>query len=269
MRSGVESSLLSRAMWMFCLRSLVREYGWLFIRQVAARHPWRTLKALRAAGRIDAAERGVVEVGGGTSSVRAGGPPSIVGAGFCLKPMDPPCPSGRFNHDCVCLERLAGADGAAVPVPCQSCAIREIGTRALLAGSAFYVMTSARDILNDVYVPALEDRRFPTGIFVLCRYSFKPFAFGLLASGMHAKLLPLDHGDCRDYRTWLLADRGIKDDQTTVERVPMGTIGRMLDGAAAPARAWLVERRGNVLYPRAADSRGPRGTLAAPPDASV
>lgn len=235
-------------MWVFCLRSLVREYGWLFIRRVAARHPWRTLKAFRAAGRIDVAERGVVEVGGGTSDSRAGDPPSIVGAGFCLKSMDPPCPSGRFNHDCVCLERLAGADGAAVPVACRSCAIREIGTRALQAGSAFYVMTSARDILDDVYVPALQGRRFTTGLFVLCRYSFKPFAAGLLASGVHARLLPLEAGDCRDYRTWLLADRGIKDEQTTVDAAAIADVtGRL--GGALPVTPLRVARHGNVLFP--------------------
>jgi hypothetical protein len=235
-------------MWMFCLRSLVREYGWLFIRQVAARHPWRTLKALRAAGRLDAAERGVVEVGGGTSSLRAGDPPSIVGAGFCLKPMDPPCPSGRFNHDCIWLERLAGADGGAVPVSCQSCEIREIGTRALQIGSAFYIMTSARDILNDVYLPALCGRRFETGLFVLCRYSFSPFAVGLLASGIHARLLPLEAGDCRDYRTWLLADRGIKDERTTVDKTAIADVtGRF--GRARPRGPFRVARHGNVLFP--------------------
>jgi len=250
MRSGVESSRLSRVMWMFCLRSLVREYGWLFIRQVAARHPWRTLKALRAAGRIDAAERGVVEVGGGPSDFRAGEPPSIVGAGFCLKPVDPPCPSGRFNHDCVCLERLAGADGAAVPVPCRSCAIRGIGTQSLRAGSAFYVMTSARDILDDVYVPALESRRFTTGLFVLCRYSFKPFAVGLMASGIRARLVPLGQGDCRNYRTWLLADRGIKGEQTTVDATASADVAARL-GGAPPVGPLRVVRRGNVLFPAA------------------
>ncbi len=248
MRVGVVSSRLSRVMWVFCLRSLVREYGWLFIRRVAARHPWRTLKALRAAGRVDAADRLVVEVGGGTSDFRAGDPPSIVGAGFCLKPMDPPCPSGRFNHDCVCLERLGGADGAAVPAPCQSCAIREIGTRALHAGSAFYVMTTARDILDDVYVPALEDRRFPTGIFVLCRYSFKPFAVGVLASGIHARLVPLESGDCRDYRSWLLADRGVKKERTTVDRAAIADGAAHFDGAL-PRGPWRVARRGDVWFP--------------------
>jgi hypothetical protein len=109
-------------------------------------------------------------------------------------------------------------------------------------------MTSARDILDDVYVPALEDKRFPTGIFVLCRYSFKPFAFGLLASGMSAKLWPLDQGDCRDYRTWLLADRGVKDEQTTVDGTGLASVAGLL-GRAAPSQVVTVERRGNVLYP--------------------
>jgi len=251
MRMGVVSSRLSRVMWVFCLRSLVREYGWLFIRRVAARHPWRTMKALRAAGRIDAAERLVVEVGGGTSDFRAGGPPSIVGAGFCLKSMDPPCPSGRFNHDCVWLERLAGADGADVPVPCRSCAIREIGAQALRAGSAFYVMTSARDILDYIYVPALQGRRFTTGLFVLCRYSFKPFAVGAVASGMSATMLPLDEGDCRDYRTWLLADQGVKDEQTTVDAAAIADVAGRL-GGARPLKPLRVARRGNVLFPSSA-----------------
>ena len=254
---GVVSSRLACVMWVFCLRSLVREYGWLFIRRVAARHPWRTLKALRAAGRIDAAERLVVEVGEATSDFRPGDPPSIVGAGFCLKPLSPPCPSGRFNHDCVCLERLAGADRAAVPVPCRSCAIREIGAQSLRAGSAFYVMTSARDILDDVYVPAVEARQFETGVFVLCRYSFKPFAMGVLASGMRARLVPLAQGDCRDYRTWLLADRGIKHEQTTVDDAGMAGVAERLD-RAAPLQALTVERRGNVLHPLAAGSASHR-----------
>jgi hypothetical protein len=244
-------------MWVFCLRSLVREYGWLFIRRVAARHPWRALVALRAAGKIDAAARGVVEVGGGTSDFRADAPPSIVGAGFCLKPVDPPCPSGRFNHACVCLERLAGADRTAVPVPCRSCAIREIGAQSLRAGSAFYVMTSARDILDDVYVPAVEAGRFPTGLFVLCRYSFKPFAMGVLASGMRARLVPLGQGDCRDYRTWLLADRGIKPEQTTMDAAGAVGVPRVLADAALTGATWF-ERRGNVLHPVAAGPASPR-----------
>jgi hypothetical protein len=112
-------------------------------------------------------------------------------------------------------------------------------------------MTSARDILDDVYVPALEGRRFTTGLFVLCRYSFKPFAVGVVASGMSATLLPLNEGDCRDYRTWLLADHGIKDEQTTVDAVAIANVAGRL-GGALPVSSLQVARRGNVLFPATA-----------------
>ena len=234
----------------FCLRSLVREYGWRFAARVAAGRPLRTLKALREADRLEVTGAGV-DVGARAAWPLSGGPPSIVGVGFCVKPIDPPCPSGRANHDCRCLETLAPHDAAGVPAPCRSCAIRDIGMRSLRAGSAFYVMTSARDILADVYVPAIESGRFPTGLFVLCRYSFKPFAAGLLASGMRARLLPLDQGDCRDYRTWLLADRGVKLERTTVAASGMTQAASVL-GTLGPARAMRFERRGHVLYPATA-----------------
>lgn len=239
-------------MWAFCLRSLFSEYGWRFAWRIAVRRPWRTLRAVREADQIDVTCRGGVEVNCGTPTVRPGDTPSIVGAGFCLKPLSPPCPSGRANHDCLFLEDLPASEAADVSAPCRACAIREIGTQSLRAGSAFYVMTSARDILDDVYVPALKSRRFPSGLFVLCRYSFKPFAVGLLASGIGARLLPLGQGDCRDYRTWLLADRGIKDQQTTVDGTAMAGVADLI-GRAAPWKALTVERRGNVLHPLASD----------------
>ena len=254
-------------MWAFCLRSLFSEYGWRFAWRIAVRHPWRTLKAFREADRIDMTGRGGVDVNGGAWTVRAGDPPAIVGAGFCLKPVSPPCPSGRANHDCQFLETLTGQDAAGVAVPCRSCAIREIGTQSLRAGSAFYVMTSARDILDDVYVPAIESRRFPTGLFVLCRYSFRPFAVGLRASGMSARMVPLGQGDCRDYRTWLLADRGLKLERTTVDGAAMADVAS-LTSAAAGAPAARVERRGNVLYAAAVGPVPPHRTAPSGPAAA-
>jgi hypothetical protein len=243
-------------MWTFCLRSLLREYGWRFAWKMAGRHPLRTLRALREAQRIDVTTDHV-DVANGPAAGPACGPPSIVGAGFCLKPLNPPCPSGRANHDCRFLEGLAGPGAADAPAPCRPCAIRTIGTRALRAGSAFYVMTSARDILDDVYVPALEAGRFRTGLFVLCRYSFKPFAVGLLASGMRARMLPLGRGDCRDYRTWLLADRGIKHEQTTMDGAAMAGMAGQFGGAAA-VEASRFERCGNVFYPARAEGHACR-----------
>jgi hypothetical protein len=234
-------------MWTFCLRSLFREYGWRFAAKVAVRHPIRTLRGFREAANLDATGGGIVAVGDPTAGPPAG-PPPVVGAGFCLKPVTPPCPSGRANHDCACLEHHAELDPTSLPAPCGPCAIRAIGTDALRAGAAFYVMTSAGDILDDVFVPAMAGKGFTTGLFVMCRYSFRPFALGLLASGMGGQLLPLGGGDCRDYQTWLLADRGIKADQTTVDVTGMRCVTHSVGGRSS-AEAWRVERRGNVLFP--------------------
>ena len=192
----------------FCGRSLFREYGWQFFRRIAFLHPLKTARAVRAAAALDVSG-GLVEVPGPAASF--GGARSVVGVGFCLKPLDPPCPSGRFNHDCALLENLRSGAAADVPAPCRLCAIRECGLLSLRAGAAFYVMTSARDILLDVFVPALDRGTFAAGAFALCRYSLRPFAVGLLAGGVRGWMFPFEQGDCRDYQTWLKADRGTKE----------------------------------------------------------
>jgi hypothetical protein len=240
-------------MWSFCLRSLLREYGWQFFRRVALPHPLRTTRAVLASGALDVSGD-MIAVSPGGPGPRLEGARSIVGLGFCLKPMNPPCPSGRPNHGCHYLESLPHSGATDIPAPCQRCAIREIGTIALGTGAAFYIMTSARDILFDVFVPSLDRARFSSGLFVLCRYSFRPFAVGLLASGIRGWLFPFEKGDCRDYRTWLLADRGIKDEQTAIGEPGQRTIEGLLEGAAKePPPATQFEKRGSVFYPRIAD----------------
>jgi len=73
----------------FCLHSLLREYGWQFFRHVAAPHPVRTVKAFLRSGRYsftgDAIATSDEEPG-----PTLGGRHSVVGVGFCLKPLDPP-----------------------------------------------------------------------------------------------------------------------------------------------------------------------------------
>jgi len=244
-------------MWDFCLRSLFREYGWQFFRHVAAPHPLRTVRAVLASGALD--------VSGDVTAVPPGGPGpgldgrrSIVGLGFCLKPMTPPCPSGRPNHDCQYLENLPRSDAQDIPDSCGRCAIREIGLLALKSGAAVYIMTSARDILFDVFVPALDRGRFSSGLFTLCGYSVRPFAVGLLASGIRGWLFPFASGDCRDYTSWLLADRGTKDEQTTLEAPKRRTIRGLLENAAeGPPLATQFEKRGHVLFPGLADAQSP------------
>jgi hypothetical protein len=246
---------LTTTMLAFCLHSLLREYGWQFLRRLAAPHPARTAGAIRRAWALDLSGD-VVEVPGGSPGGALEGPRSVVGVGFCLKPLDPPCPSGRANHDCRYLEERPPGEADGVPAACRQCAIRELGLLTLKAGAAFYVMTSARDVLFDVFAPVHGAPRFASGLFVLCRYSLRPFAAGLLSSGMRGSLFPFAQGDCRDYRTWLLADRGIKREQTEIGSPSRRTLEEQLrvEAREAPSEA-RFERRGNVLHPRTA--RGP------------
>jgi hypothetical protein len=125
-------------------------------------------------------------------------------------------------------------------------------------------MTSAMDILLDVFAPALDHRRFSTGLFVLCRYSLRPFAFGLLATGISGWLFPFESGDCRDYRTWLRADRGTKDEQTEIHESSRRAIRRLLGHGANEMTTWRQwERRGNIMYPRrtASELARPEGAV--------
>jgi hypothetical protein len=231
----------------FCGRSLFREYGWSFFRRIAWPHPVKTARAVRAAAALDVSG-GLVDVPG--PAVTFGGARCIVGVGFCLKPLDPPCPSGRFNHDCAFLENFRGGAPTEVPAPCRSCAIRECGRLALRAGAAFYVMTSARDILLDVFAPALDRGTFAAGAFALCRYSLRPFAVGLLAAGDRGWMWAFASGDCRDYPTWLRADNGDKPDRTEIAAADRQSFRDFLRAAAQAAPPARFEKRGNVLHPR-------------------
>ena len=235
--------------WAFCLHSLLREYGWQFLRRVAVPHPVKAARAILDSGALD--------LSGDMTEVCAGGAGqgledalSIVGAGFCLKPMSPSCMSGRANHDCHYLEHLLHSRVSDVPGCCQQCAIRELGIMALEAGAAFYIMTSAQDILFDVFAPSLNEGKFSSGLFVLCRYSMRPFAAGLLASGIRGWLFPFETGDCRDYRTWLLSDRGTKDERTEINEPTRRTVREVLAKMTKkPQSDTHFDRRGNVLYP--------------------
>ena len=85
---------------------------------------------------------------------------------------------------------------------------------------------------------------------MLCRYSMRPFAVGLLASGIRGWLLPFEKGDCRDYKTWLQADRGIKEEQTEINEQNQRTIRELIGNATKKTLLDIqFEKRGNVFYP--------------------
>ena len=103
---GVPASL-----WIFGLRSLVTEYGLAFVTRILLRHPLRSLRGLRRYLRGE----GAAELG----EAHGGEAPGLVGVGFCLKPLDPPCASGRANHDCLYFERRLHDEEHAVPSCCS------------------------------------------------------------------------------------------------------------------------------------------------------
>ena len=89
-------------MWCFCLHSAVREYGWQFLARVALPHPWRTVRAALQSGRIDYGQE-AVPVPDAASCEAAGDGLLQRGDGFCMKPTDLVCVSGRFTHACQFL----------------------------------------------------------------------------------------------------------------------------------------------------------------------
>lgn len=211
-------------------------------------HPVKTAKAVLDSGTLD--------FSGNMTAISPEAPDPgledarIIGVGFCLKSMSPPCMSDRANHDCHYLEHLLHSETPEVPACCRQCAIRKIGMMTLKTGAAFYIMTSAQDILLDLFTPALNEGRFSSGLFVLCRYSLRPFAVGLLASGIRGWVFPFESGDCRDYKTWLLADRGIKEERTEIGEPNQEAIRELLAKAAKePMPYTQFEKRGNILYP--------------------
>lgn len=228
----------------FCFRSLYRRYGSEFFVRVMLAHPVATARGIARYLR------------GETSPPRPwpGGAGSLVGLGFCLKPLAPACPSGRANHRCAAMDGATDADGA----PCRDCLILELGRRAHAAGSVVYIMTSARDILHDVLLPALRRRRFRRAVLAMCRYSFEPMRLALEICGIEARLFPFVHGDCRDYATWRRADLGEKTEQTVLEDDTLRELAAVISAAPVPAAAGGFLRMGNVYEPGLRTRRAPR-----------
>ena len=102
-------------------------------------------------------------------------------AGFCLKSMNPPCPSGRPNHDChyprTCLDPKELGDSNS----CRQC---EIGETARWRSGPAPRSTRPRPTSCSTCSCRPSNGGRSPGLFVLCRYLLRPFAVGLLASGI-------------------------------------------------------------------------------------
>ena len=204
--------------WEFSWRSLARRYGRWFLMSVVLRHPWRTLAGLV---RYRQARRS--RDGGQPAIVGAGSPgvlrdelvsgEFVVATGFCQKPLEPPCPAGRFNHRCALLGQ-SQSRAFELPQACRACAVRELGEKALAAGGALHIMTSAADIAGDLFLPSLRDRCWRGAVLAICPYSIPPFTLAMSICGLRGIVFGYDRGDCRDYPAWVRADEGDKPEQT-------------------------------------------------------
>jgi hypothetical protein len=219
----------------FCFRSLYREYGSAFLLRVVLLHPIATIRGIRRYRQRWAL----------TPARWHGGAGSLVGVGFCLKPLTPACPSGRANHLCRFFDVGSIPDSA----PCRDCLIRTIGLHALASHSSLYIMTSARDILYDILLPALLHRRYRSAVLAMCRYSFEPMRLALAICGIQAVLVPFVHGDCRDYSAWRRADTGDKPEQTLLAEAGLEQLTATLAGAAQSPPGSAFQRVGNVYHP--------------------
>jgi hypothetical protein len=82
--------------------------------------------------------------------------------------------------------------------------------------------------------------------------------------------LPFERGDCGDYRTWLAADRGIKDEQTTIGGSQQRLISQMLCHRPAGAtRESQFDKRGNVYIPVNGSTEHSSRMVSLDPDPSL
>ncbi len=250
-----EERFLGLQVWEFALRSLSRRYGRWFLRKVVLRHPWQTLKGIFDYRRFlqeGRREEGIThlfwEEEGFLQEITSGGS-VLVGLGFCQKPFE--CPSGRPNHSCLYLSMLDLDRGEEWPHPiCRECKVAIMGRKALLAGANMHIMTSALDIAHDLMIPAIEEGRFRKAILCLCPFSVQAITLPLLICGIRGYLIEYSSGNCRDYQEWLLADRGIKEERTTIRSEAYEKILSLLDLWDLSGSPWRrFQREGNIYTP--------------------
>ena len=228
-------AFLDLDVWEFSLHSLWRPYGRLFFRSVLLRHPWRALAGLRTyRRRIRPGRRPgyspIGEVSPEALEAELASSEWVLGVGFCEKPLDPPCPSGRFNHRCWLL---AQPDADTPPAACQRCRIREVAMHALPAGATVHVMTSAVDFAHDVLLPGLRSGCVRPVVLSICPFSVPPITLALTICGFRGLALSYTPGVCQDFVAWVRADEGFKPEQTGPSLETHHRLLALLDRVAA------------------------------------
>jgi hypothetical protein len=247
MTDGDQHPYLDSHLWAFGLHSLFKEYGNIFITKIALAHPLKTLSGLK---RYAATHKKSEHSQSLPEFVWEGGPDSLVGLGFCLKPLDPACLSGRANHNCLYFEEGLHLLSQPPPECCRRCFIRDAGLLVFQSGGSLYIMTSARDILTDFLLPSIRRHAYFRALLGLCPYSIEPFRIALAICGVQAEIFPFAEGDCRDYHTWREADKGIKIERTRFNPDMSDSLIQTLTGARTLSDGLNkpIQKRGNIFF---------------------
>jgi hypothetical protein len=261
-------ALLGFKVWEFSWHSLPHPYGRAFITGIMLRHPLCTLKGLLAYRRFvqeRPVDSGVApllsqSLDSFLREAAESGDKLLVATGFCQKPLageeNPACPTGRAVHRCTYLASLdLRRPYSKLHPACAICDIRVVGEKALRAGATLYIMTSAMDIAHDLFLPTLAQGRFRHILMSICPYSVHPMALSLFICAVQAILFTYSVEACDNYTRWLMADRGIKPEQTFLAPETNIALLHFLDEVAAvrTARDKSLPRRyrreGNLYVP--------------------
>lgn len=232
----------------FNLRSLLTEYGITFLFRVVFPHPVKTFRGIKKYLRDEKLSMKPSSQWIGNVNLCQSGN-SLLGLGFCLKPLEPVCISERPNHNCYYFENSQYLTPAETPDCCLNCQIRIMGLAALQTGSCLYIMTSAHDVLQDLLLPALRKKTFKNVVLILCAYSLRPFKLALDICGLEAAFFSFAEGDCADYATWRKADKGNKAERTCCAPDIVAKINRLLktgDKPAGPAEKF--QKKGHIFF---------------------
>lgn len=211
-------SFLGFKVWEFSFQSLFHPYGLWFLKRIVLRHPLATLKGLIRYRElvIQNALGGAVNFIGLRNPIELLEEPQnlMIALGYCQKPFD--CPAGRFQTNCLLPEHCP-----------QDCPIKGLICAGLALGAKIYIMTSALRIGQDVLLPALEEGKPSKILAFVCPYSLHPFSLACLICGLRGVILTFAQGACPDYISWLLADKGIKPEQTSIGPEGKGFLAKL------------------------------------------
>lgn len=231
-----EKNFLGFKIWEFSLRSITRLYGWHFIMTVIVPHPLKTLKGLLNY-RHYFSDKDFTECGEMVSNIRAddfiektvSSPEhTLIAMGYCQRPImsadtRQQCPSERFSHDCRYY------DEDMIHPACHVCDIKRIVDRVKKIGCGFTIMTSAKDIAADIFIPSLKNRQYTQALLFICPYSVRPIALPLFICGINFILVPFATGACGDFGEFLRADEGFKDERTFVTNSHFASVEQLID----------------------------------------